>query len=247
MLGIAVIASGYAVMLVAGQQQGVMREMGLIRGGRKFELPKTAQEQNAWQFKDTGVGGLSLAYRACPATFTGACDDAMLYRQATDGSKQVVISSLRQVAGAPQTNEMLQPLLQSPDGKYIVFGAWTFGSERNPSDKRVWIYKTDANAIVSKSSGVPGGAVFSPDYAYAAYGVEDNGDIRDIMIVSFVSDKVVSGAKADDTRSFKGPDGGVHLQWNDAKTLVISEFSIPSGAGASSVAKKTREITVKVK
>jgi len=246
MLGIAVIAAGYAAMLVAGQQQGVMREVGLMRG-RKFEVVKTEAEQSAWQFKDTGVGNLSLAYHACPASFTGACDDAMLYRQAADGSKQVVIPSLRQVTGAPLTNELLQPMLQSADGKYIVFGAWAFGSERNPSDKRIWVYRTDTNEVAFKSANVPAGAVFSPDYAYAAYGVEDNGDIRDVMIVSFLSDKTVSGAKADATRSFKGPDGKVQLQWNDAKTLVVSEFSIPSGTEASSIAKKTGEKTIKVK
>lgn len=201
----------------------------------------------AVQYKETAVSGIWLAYTACPATFTGACDDASLYKLAKDGSKQVVVNSVRAIAGAPRTSELLQPISASPDGNLLVMGAWAFGSNRNTNDNRIWIYDLTKGQIVAKASNVPANAVFSPDYAYAAYAVTDNNDIRDVMIVSFVSDKTVSGAQADDGRTFKNQNGQAELVWKDAKTLVVTMFSIPSGTGASSIPTKTGEKIIKVK
>lgn len=248
LVGAAVIVSGYAIMLLANQQDALLRQVESL-SGRKVQVTEKIQpaEQEAWQFKETGVGGLMLAYRACPATFTGSCDDAMLYRLAKDGSKEVVVPSLRALSGAPLTNDLLQPLSQSEDGKWVVLGAWAFGSERNAKDRRIWVYRTDTGKVVSASANVPADAVFSPDYMYAAYAVADAGDIRDVMIVALGEDKTVSGAKADDGRTFMGLEGKAVLEWKDAKTLAVSIFAKPSGTGASSVTTKTGEKIIKVK
>jgi len=190
---------------------------------------------------------LFLAYQACQPTFTGLCDDAGIYRLSQDGSKEMLIKSVRSIAGAPQTNELLQPLSASPDGKILVLGAWAFGSNRNANDKRVWLYDLNKGAVVAKSAGVPADAIFSPDYAYAAYAVTDNNDIRDVMIVSFISDKTVSGAKADEGRTFKNQNGTADLVWKDAKTLAVTVYSVPSGTEASSIPVKVGEKTIKLK
>ena len=248
MLGIGIIAAGYAVMLLAGQQDALVREVDSISGRTNKITEKTVPaDQTGWQFKETGVVSLMLAYRSCPATFTGSCDDAMLYRLAKDGSKEVVVPSLRSLSGAPLTNDLLQPLSQSADGKWIVFGAWAFGSERNAKDNRIWVYRTDTGVVTAAATSVPADAVFSPDYMYAAYAFVDVGDIRDIRVVALATDKTVSVSQADEGRTFMGADGKAELQWKDEKTLVVSVFSKPSGTGASSVATKTGEKTIKLK
>jgi len=243
----AVIAA--ILSLIVTHQNQIVSYLSTFQPVSETQLSATTEQPAAamFQIKDTAVSGLSLAYTPCPATFTGACDDAMLYKNSADGSKQVIIPSMRALKGSPLSGELLQPLSQSADGHYLVLGAWAFGSNPVETDKRIWIYDTSANDVVIQSDSVPHNAIFSPDYMYAAYPVVSNNDITDIMIVSFASGKIVSGAKPDSGASFKGPDGKAVLAWKDAKHLLVSVFTVPSGSGASSIPTKTGEITVTLK
>ncbi|MHB8831385.1 MAG: hypothetical protein ACYC44_04715 [Patescibacteria group bacterium] len=221
-------------------RQQISMALFLNNLGVKVDQESSAsQTQNIYQASD--VSGLYLAYQACAPSFTGACDDASLYRLAADGSKQIIIPSLRRIPGAPMTNELLQPIELSVGGQYIVFGAWAFGSGRNANDRRIWLYDTKDGSVL-ESSSVPVGAVFSPDYKYAAYASFINNDMQDLMIVNLKEDKVVSGAKAKARRTFMGPTGVAAIRWQDAKNLFIKEY-ITDMTGTT----ESGEVHVKVK
>ncbi|MFA6099288.1 MAG: hypothetical protein WC750_00230 [Patescibacteria group bacterium] len=233
---------GSMACLLYNQQVAIISALNAL-GGKVEEtgmLP-TAQESQ-YQYQQTSVKNLYLFYEACRPSFTGACDDAKLYRLATDGSKQIILPSLRSLPGAPLGSELLQPIEQSVGGQYIVFGAWAFGSERNPTDRRVWVFDTVTASVVVQSNKVPSGSVFSPDYAYAAYASLIDNDMQDLMIVNLKEDKVVSGAKAKTRHSFKSPNGEASIRWQDAKNLFIKEYVTDEGGTTES-----GEVHVKVK
>jgi len=221
-------------------RQQINMAMFLNNLGVKVDQESTYQGSQ-YVYQPSDVSGLYLAYQACAPSFTGACDDASLYRLAADGSKQIIVPSLRHLPGAPLTNELLQPIELSVGGQYIVFGAWAFGSSRNANDRRIWLYNSKDGSVL-ESSSVPVGAIFSPDYAYAAYASVINNDIQDLMIVNLKDDKVVSGAKAKTHRTFMGPTGKPAIRWQDAKNLFIKEY-ITDMTGTT----ESGEVHVKVK
>lgn len=196
------------------------------------------------QVQETRISGMYLGYVPCKAGYTGACDDAAVYRESEDGSKQVILPSVRGLAGAPLTGELLQPLSQSQDGKYLVMGAWSYGSERGANDRRIWIYDLQ-NASLYAKADVPLDAVFSPDYTYAAYGGFSEGDIRDLMVVNLRENRTVSGAKAGERRTFVGPENRVSIRWIDSKNLAVKEYSKPTQEAPVPVEKG--EISIKLK
>jgi hypothetical protein len=206
--------------LLYNQQNDILSDLVTLNSG----FTQVSSQESPYQFKETPVKGLFLYYRGCKSSFTGACDDAQVYRLAADGSKQVIIPSVRALAGVPLGSELLQPIEQSPDAMYIVFGAWAYGSSRNPKDTRVWIYDTQAGRIVAQTN-VPQDAVYSPDYAHAAYGILNNGDVREIAVLNIKDGKTSTVAKAAADMTFMGP-GNIEpmLVWKDAKTLFVNQY-----------------------
>lgn len=192
---------------------------------RQLEENQVMARGVQYQYKQTLVTNLFLQYEACRPSFTGACDDAKVYRLAADGSKQIIIPSVRSLAGAPMGSELLQPLEQSPDARYIVFGAWAYGSVRNAKDTRVWIYDAQVGQVTVRAN-VPSDAVYSPDYTRAAYGILNNNDIREIAVVNVKDGKVTTVAKAAVNMTFMEPGSNRPiLVWRDAQTLVVNQYS----------------------
>lgn len=219
---IQVILTGFVISLY--QSQLLMVRAFDVLSNRSQYLVSAPKDEAGKFFKETQVPGLYYEYQPCKPTFTGACDDALLYRLAKNGSKEVAVPSLRRLTGAPLTNELLQPISQSPDKRWMVFGAWSFGSNRNVNDRRIWLFDQQVGDVVLVFSA-PVDAVYSPDFKYAAYASPDgNGDIRDVTILDIWTGRDVGGAKAEIDVTFMGPDGRALLRWEDDKNLFISEY-----------------------
>jgi len=240
----AVFVIGSVTALLFQQQLNILGFLNAKGTANKVVFTPPMLQTPECQYKETQVVGVHLAYQPCKPMFTGACDDAGLYRLAADGSKQVIISSLRSLPGAPLSSELLQPIEQGVGGQFMVFGAWAFGSNRNPNDRRIWLYDMQTGSLVAKAE-VPSGAVYSPDFMYAAYASLIEGDMRDVMIVNLKENKTVSGAKAEEGTTFMGPDKKAALSWKDAKNLVVKYFSSPDAK--TPVAMEKGEKTIKVK
>ncbi len=228
---------GYSVYLVYQEQKDLVLTLPAYR--------QTGSVDENARFQQTLVPGLFLAYTKCPAQFTGPCDDAMLYRLNADGSKQTIFPSMRALAGSPLTDELLQPIATSSDGKLIAFGAWSFGNNRNKSDLRAWIYDSQTGELAYDSDKVPQDAIFSPDLKYAAYGVLYNNDIQDFNIVNLKKNQVVSGGKANAGNTFMGQDGKPEIVWVDAGTVSINLFvkSMPDSPNTTEYGVKKVKVT----
>lgn len=222
-LVIQVILVGFVVSLY--QRQLLMISAFDALSDRSQYFVSAPKDQTGKFFKETQIAGLYFEYLPCRPTFTGACDDASVYRLAKNGSKEVIIPSVRQLSEAPLTNELLQPMWQSTDGRWMIFRAWAFGSKHNDIDRRIWLFDNQVGDVVLTSLA-PSDAVYSPDFKYAAYASHDgNGDIRDVTIIDLWSGKDVGGAKADVGVTFMGPDGKAGLRWEDDKNLFITEYT----------------------
>jgi len=242
-LVIQVILSGFVISLY--QRQLLMIRAFDALSDRSQYLVSAPKDQVGKFFKETQVAGLYYEYQPCRPTFTGACDDASIYRLAKNGSKEVVVPSLRRLTGAPLTNELLQPITQSSDKRWMVFGAWSFGSKRNVNDRRIWLFDQQVGDVVLASS-VPADAVYSPDFKYAAYASYDgNGDIRDVTILDIWTGKDVGGSKADSEVTFMGPDGKASLRWGDDKNLFITEYTRTDMENALPVLRGEKNLKVK--
>lgn len=242
-LVIQVILVGFVVSLY--QRQLLMVRAFDALSDRSQYLVSAPKDENGRFFKETPIAGLYYEYLPCRPTFTGACDDASVYRLAENGSKEVVIPSLRQLTGAPLTNELLQPITQSSDKRWMVFGAWSFGSKRNVNDRRIWLFDQQVGDVVLASS-VPADAVYSPDFKYAAYASYDgNEDIRDVTILDIWTGKDVGGSKADAEVTFMGPDGKASLRWGDDKNLFITEYTRTDTENAVPVLRGEKNLKVK--
>jgi len=221
---ILILILGSFVIVMARQQVLLADKVVNLKERRAFKLPKGNRFD--WQFIKTNVSGLDLAYKKCSVGFTGACDDAMLYRLDENGSKEVLVRSLRSLQTEKQTAELLQPVKQ--DKEVLIFRSWVVGAQQpNVNDKRVWLYNLDDMSLLAYSDQVPFNAIFSKDYKYAAYTTKVNGDVRDLMIVNIDDNKTVSGAKAKSGWTFMNEDGRVELSWEDVKHLKIKEFKLP--------------------
>ncbi|MFZ6015771.1 MAG: hypothetical protein ACOYUZ_05485 [Patescibacteria group bacterium] len=221
-LSVAIIS--YIIYQVYNQQIKIGDLVEKLSSGAGQPLIMYESETVEYQFSETGVAGYHLAYRPCPQTFTGACDDAMLY-EIINGSKQVIIPSLRALSGSPRTSELLQPLVKSD--KWLVLGAWSYGSRPNENDKRIWIYDFAKGDVILQTDRVPSSALFSPDYQYAAYAVKDNDDIKDLTILSMKDEDYAAGAKAGSGQTFMSSSGDVEMRWLDDKNLAINVFTLP--------------------
>lgn len=236
LLAAATAIIGYSVYLVYQEQEDLAWTLPAYRGDPQTESARSQQSQ---------VPGLFLAHVKCPARFTGPCDDAMLYKLSSDGSKQVIFPSVRSLSGAPLTNELLQPVAASSDGKLLAFGAWSFDGKRSPSDLRAWVYDTETGKVVYESDKVPQDAIFSPDLKYAAYSVLYNGDIQDFNIVNLKKNQVVAGGKPNTGNTFMGPCGKSEINWTDAETLTIKLFveSMPDSPNTTEYGMKKVKVT----
>lgn len=228
---------GYSVYLVYQEQKDLALTLPAYR--------QTGSVDENARFQQTLVPGLFLAYTKCPARFTGPCDNAMLYKLNSDGSKQTILPSVRALPGAPLTEELLQPIAASSDGKLIAFGAWSFGNNRNPSDLRLWVYDVQTGELAYDSDKVPQDSIFSPDLKYAAYGVLSNGDIQDFNIVNLKKNQVVSGGKANAGNTFMGSDGKPVITWPDSSTVAIKLFvkSMPDSPNTTEYGVKKVKVT----
>ncbi|MFA6504423.1 MAG: hypothetical protein WCT54_05900 [Patescibacteria group bacterium] len=215
----------FAALFIVGSTTVLLYEQQLgIVNFVDSSLGRTNTPSMQGSYQESAVKGLFIYYKPCPSTFTGACDDASLYRLAADGSKEVIVSSVRNILQAPVTSELLQPIEQSVGGQYIIFGAWAYGSERNPMDQRVWVYDTLTGQTIVRAN-VPKDSVFSPDYKYAANPVRKDTDVKEIQIVDMASNSVVKTVDARESYTFVGTNGyDVQMRWEDAKDLYVPEY-----------------------
>jgi len=206
-------------------------------------LPDGAAESNI-QYKDSEVADLRLGYKPCPATFTGPCDDLMIYRLLENGSKEVLVPSVRGLSGAPLTNELLQPLAINTDGSRIAFGAWAYGSTPNENDGRVWIVETATGKVLLQSTIVPYNAVYSPDMLNAAYFVETDDGEEHVMVIDLEKNEDYLAARATGGTTYKDGEAKVSINWLDNNTIAVIEYDIPAEEGMPPTISGEREITI---
>ncbi|MDF1497031.1 MAG: hypothetical protein P1P90_03140 [Patescibacteria group bacterium] len=194
-------------------------------------------------YSDSGVQDLRLGYTSCPNTFTGPCDDLMIYRLDQNGSKEVLVPSVRKLEGAPLTTELLQPLAINKDGSRIAFGAWAYGSERNANDKRIWIMETSSGKLIAQSNLVPTESVYSPNMSYAAYyNVTEDGE-EQIMVVDLLAEKEFLAARATGGIMYKDANSKATINWLNDNTIAIIQYEMAEdGSGPTIVGE--REITI---
>ncbi len=195
------------------------------------------------QYLESDIKGLSLAYTPCPATFTGPCDDLMIYRLNNNGSKEVLVPSVRALTGAPLTNELLQPLSVNDDYSKIAFGAWAHGGNRNAKDKRIWIVETEQGKVLAQSTIVPTTAIYSEDMTYAAYYMEDEDDEL-VMVIDLAKNEEYLAARAKAGISYKNANSKVTINWLDEETLAVIQYAINPDSETLSIIGE-REITIK--
>ncbi len=201
------------------------------------------KDENAIQYADSEIQGLRLAYTACLPTFTGACDDLMIYSLNQNGSKEVLVPSVRALSGAPLTNELLQPLAANSDNSRIAFGAWAYGSKRNTSDKRVWIAETATGKILLQSNTVPSDAIYSPDMTSAAYFlVNEDGEER-VMVIDLETDKEYLAARATNGITYKDANSKATINWLDSNKIAIIQYEADVDGGEPTIVGE-REITI---
>ncbi|MBD3281592.1 hypothetical protein GF391_02490 [Candidatus Uhrbacteria bacterium] len=195
------------------------------------------------QYKDSDVAGLRLAYTPCPPTFTGPCDNLMVYRLNNNGSKEVLVPATRNLAGAPLTSELLQPIAANKDFTRLAFGAWAYGGKRNPTDGRVWIVETADGTVIAQASNVFDGAVFSPDMSYAAYYNLSEDDEEQVMVIDINEDEEFLAAQAADGITYQDASGKVTINWLNEDTLAVIQYEIEQEGGEPQIIGE-REITI---
>ncbi len=195
------------------------------------------------RYSESAVSGLRLAYSPCRPKFTGPCDDIMIYRLNADGSKEVIVPSVRNLAGAPLTNELLQPIAINMDSSRIAFGAWAYGGKQNTSDNRAWIVDTKTGKVIYQTENVPQEAIFSPDMAYAVYYSENEDAEGSLTLVDVVEDETKTLARASGGISYKDKDGNVTITWLDSSTVAVIQYEKDSETGELVISGE-REITV---
>jgi hypothetical protein len=195
------------------------------------------------QYKESEVVDLSIGYTPCPATFTGPCDDLMIYRVNDNGSKEVLIPSVRALSSAPLTTELLQPIAINTDESRIALGAWAYGGKRNNNDKRVWIVDIASGKVTYQSSIVPKDAIYSPNMAYATYYVEDEAGEEKVMVINIEDDEKYLAARASNGITYKDANSKATINWLDDSTLAIVQYELDEDGGASTIIGE-REITI---
>lgn len=222
---------------------GVINSLTNEIGEQQVVIIPDDKEENAIQYADSEIQGLRLAYTACPPTFTGACDDLMIYSLNQNGSKEVLIPSVRSLSGAPRTNELLQPLAANSDNSRLAFGAWAYGGKRNTGDKRVWIVETATGKILLQSNSVPLDAVYSPDMTSAAYySVDENGEER-VMVIDLEADKEYLAARATNGITYKDANSKATINWLDNNKIAIIQYEAAADGGEPTIVGE-REITI---
>lgn len=211
----------------------------------KQQIVVTAEsnEEPEVRYSDSSVSGLRLAYTPCRPKFTGPCDDIMIYRLNADGSKEVIVPSVRNLAGAPLTNELLQPIAVNTDSSRIAFGAWAYGGKPNPGDNRAWIVDTKTGKVIYQSENVPQKAVFSPDMAYAVYYSEAEDAEGSLTLVDIAEDETKILARESGGISYKDKDGIVTINWLDQQTVAVIQYEEDAETGELIISGE-REITV---
>jgi len=242
---VSLIVISFALYRVSNEQTrliGVINSLSDEVSQQQTVIVPDDSDEIKIQYRDSNVQGLQLAYTPCLATFTGPCDDLLVYRLNKNGSKEVLVPSVRVLSGAPLTNELLQPLSVNSDFSYIVFGAWAYGGKRNSSDKRIWVVETTQGKVVAQSDLVPTDAVFSADMTYAAYYMEDEDDEL-IMVIDLTNNEEFLVARAKSGITYKDANSKVIINWLDAETVAVIQYEIDEDGGDPTIIGE-REITI---
>ncbi len=227
-LFISLVVVSLALYRVHEKQEKLIGIINLIsnKGVQAPALLDQASSESKMQYRDADVSSLRLAYTPCPATFTGACDDLMIYRLNDSGTKEVLIPSTRAIAGSPLTSELLHPFAVNNDYSRMALGAWAYGSKRNTDDRRAWIIESKSGSVVAESTLVPAEAVFSPDMLFAAYYNEDEKGVGQIMLVDLSKDTESLLTREAGDLYFKDSDGKVHINWLNNGTVAIIQYQL---------------------
>lgn len=202
-----------------------------------------ANEEPRIHYSESAVSGLRLAYNPCKAKFTGPCDDLTIYRLNEDGSKEVIVPGVRNLSGAPLTNELLQPIAINTDLSRMAFGAWAYGGSRNSNDSRVWVVNTRTGKVIYQSDLVVQNAVFSPKMNYAVYyNKDEDGDGR-LNLVDLEENEVSLLARASGGIYYEDQAGDVTLTWLDEDTVAVMQYEINESNGELELSGE-REISI---
>ncbi len=188
-------------------------------------------EEPRISYSESVVSGLRLAYSPCKAKFTGPCDDITIYHLNEDGSKEVIVPSVRNLSGAPLTNELLQPIAINTDSSRIAFGAWAYGGSRNSNDSRVWVVDTRTGKVIYQSDLVPKNAIFSPKMNYAVYYNKDEDGGGQLSLVELEENEVNLLARASGGIYYEDQAGEVTLNWLDEDTVAVMQYEINENSG----------------
>jgi hypothetical protein len=204
---------------------GIINHMS-NRGSQAVAMPEQSSSERKMQYRDADVSNLRLAYTPCPATFTGPCDDLMVYRLNESGTKEVLIPSTRAIGGAPLTSELLHPFAVNHDFSRMAFGAWAYGGKRNSDDKRVWIVESKTGRVLAESNNLLTGSVFSPNMLFAAYYLEDEKGVGQIMLANIVQESESLIAREAAGIFFKNENGSVSINWLNDKTIAVIQYEL---------------------
>ncbi len=243
-LFVSLIVVSLALYRVYEKQERLIGIINLMsnRGAETVAVSESSSSERKMQYRDADVSNLRLAYTPCPATFTGPCDDLMVYRLNDSGTKEVLIPSTRAIAGSPLTNELLHPFAVNNDYSRMAFGAWAYGGKRNADDKRAWIIESKSGRVLAESTLIPVDAVFSPNMLFAVYFSEDDKGIGQIMLIDISKDTESLLTREAGDIFFKDADGKVNLNWLDDKTIAIIQYQL-NESGELQISGE-REITI---
>ncbi len=206
------------------------RRLSILQQQAKERPVPAVPSTSDYQYVSSQVGGLFLAYQPCEECFTGSCDDVLVYRLTDDGSKEVIISSVRALSFAPRTTELLQPVFKDPEDRWLLLRAWAFGSSApDAKDAPVWVYDFKRGDVALQFTGIPFNAIFSPDFSYAAF-MDENKSVR---VVHLRSGSVVRDILPTEGQDFLGTGTLPVLRWVDSQTLSIKDFSVTSTQDAA--------------
>ncbi len=225
-LFISLTVVSFALYRVYEKQEKLINVINIM-SNKVNQVPSTSDQtapESKMQYRDADVSNLRLAYTPCPATFTGPCDDLMIYRLNESGSKEVLIPSVRAIVGSPLTSELLHPFAVNKDYSRIAFGAWAYGGKRNTDDKRVWIIESKSGRVLAESNLVPAEAIFSPDMLHAVYFSKDEKGVGQIMLIDISANVESLLTRETDSLFFKDAEGQLHINWLDNNILAVIQY-----------------------
>lgn len=197
----------------------------------------------------TPVKGLFMEYHPCQKPYVG-CDDAMLYRVTSDGTKVVLFPSIRTLFLGELNGLFPAPVSGSHDpfeakyGGYLVMSPSVGYDGYDPKIETFWLVNIDTGKVKLINHPLLQSAPprYSSDNLFAAYFKESNGDYRELTVVDLLNDrsKVVARAARGET-FFGGTSTPMALEVTSS-TVSVAVFTPPETEGGATTFKEERKI-----